>query len=115
MSKKESKLPIIGGTIAAVGAGICCAGPLVLLMLGVSGSWISNLTLLEPYRPLFILAVFVLFGWAGWNVYRPIEDCEPGSACAVPQVRKQRQIIFLVTALIALALVTSVYWIPVFM
>ncbi|EFB9870222.1 TPA: mercuric transporter MerT family protein, partial [Salmonella enterica subsp. enterica serovar Minnesota] len=55
MSQKESNLPIIGGVIAAVGAGLCCAGPFVLLLLGVSGSWIGNLTLLEPYRPIFIL------------------------------------------------------------
>ncbi|MBX3630638.1 MAG: mercury transporter [Nitrosomonas sp.] len=114
MSKKEFNLPIIGGIIAAAGAGLCCAWPFVLLLLGVNGSWISNLTLLEPYRPLFILVVFVLFGWVGWNVYRSVEECEPGSACAVPRVRIHRQIIFWVAALIALALVTSAYWIPFF-
>ncbi|MFW2358183.1 mercuric transporter MerT family protein [Hydrogenophaga sp.] len=26
----------------------CCLGPLVLIMLGTSGAWISTLTLLEP-------------------------------------------------------------------
>ena len=111
MSQKESNLPIIGGVIAAVGAGLCCAGPFVLLLLGVSGSWIGNLTLLEPYRPIFILLVLALFGFAGWKVYRPVEDCEPGTACAVPQVRKRRQGIFWLTALTALVLVTSNYWI----
>ena len=111
MSQKESNLPIIGGVIAAVGAGLCCAGPFVLLLLGVSGSWIGNLTLLEPYRPIFILLVLALFGFAGWKVYRPVEDCEPGTACAVPQVRKRRQVIFCLTALTALVLVNSNYWI----
>lgn len=77
MSKKDSKVPIIGGVIATVGAGLCCAGPFVLLLLGISGSWIGNLTLLEPYRPIFILIVIVLFGFAGWKVYRPVEDCAP--------------------------------------
>lgn len=111
MSQKESNLPIIGGVIAAVGAGLCCAGPFVLLLLGVSGSWIGNLTLLEPYRPIFILLVLALFGFAGWKVYRPVEDCEPRTACAAPQVRKRRQVIFWLTALTALVLVTSNYWI----
>ena len=108
MSQKESNLPIIGGVIAAVGAGLCCAGPFILLLLGVSGSWIVNLTLLEPYRPIFILLVLALFGFAGWKVYRPVEDCVPGTACAV---RKRRQVIFWLTALTALVLVTSNYWI----
>jgi mercuric ion transport protein len=111
VSQKDPNLPIIGGVIAAVGAGLCCAGPFVLLLLGVSGSWIGNLTLLEPYRPIFILLVLALFSFAGWKVYRPVEACKPGTACSVPQVRKRRQLIFWLTALTALALVTSNYWI----
>tara|TARA_R110001592_G_scaffold104699_2_gene294606 strand:- start:3649 stop:3996 length:348 start_codon:yes stop_codon:yes gene_type:complete len=114
LSKKELNFPIIGGLIAAVGAGLCCAGPFVLLLLGVSGSWIGNLTFFEPYRPFFIIAVVVLFVWAGWKVYRPMEACEPGTVCAIPKVRKRRQMIFWTTALTALALVTSNYWIILF-
>jgi len=111
MSTKESNLPLISGVIAAIGAGICCAGPLVLLFLGVSGSWIGNLTLFEPYRPIFIGAVVVAFAFAGWKVHRPIEKCEPGSVCAVPETRKRRQIIFWLSAIFSLILVTSNYWI----
>ncbi len=114
MSDKESSLPLVGGLIAAVGAGLCCAGPLVLLLLGISGSWISNLTLVEPFRPYFILVVIALFGYAAWKIYRPIDQCESGTSCAVPQVRLRRQIIFWVTGVIALALVTSNYWIILF-
>lgn len=108
----DSNVPVIGGVIAAIGAGLCCVGPLILLTLGISGAWIGNLTLLEPYRPIFITLVLLLFGWAGWQVYRPIEDCAPGTACAVPQKRKRRQIMFWIMASISLALVTSTYWIP---
>ncbi|MBV34232.1 MAG: mercury transporter [Rickettsiales bacterium] len=111
MTKNNSSLPLAGGIAAAIGAGLCCAGPLVLLLLGVSGSWIGNLTLLEPYRPIFILLVVALFSFAGWKVYRPLENCEAGTACATPQVRKRRQIIFWGSAFIALILVTSNYWI----
>jgi mercuric ion transport protein len=111
VSPQNPNLPIIGGIVAAVGAGLCCAGPFILLLLGVSGSWISNLTLLEPYRPIFIVLVLVLFAVAGRKVYRPVEACEPGTACAVPQVRKRRQVIYWLTALAALELVTSNYWI----
>ena len=111
MSQKETSLPLIGGFIAAVGAGICCAGPLILIMMGVSGSWIGSLTFFEPYRPIFILFVILLLGFAGWKVYRPVEDCNPGDACAVPQVRKRRQYIFWLTVLFAIVLVTSNYWV----
>lgn len=40
--------------LAAILASTCCLGPLVLIAVGIPGAWISNLTLLEPYRPVFI-------------------------------------------------------------
>lgn len=108
----KHNLPLIGGVLAAVGASLCCVGPFILLTLGISGAWIGNLTLLEPYRPVFIVIVMLLFGWAGWQIHRPVAACEPGTACAVPQTQKHRRVIFWITAIIALVLVTSGYWIP---
>ena len=108
----DSNVPIVGGVVAAVGASLCCLGPFVLLSLGISGAWISNLMILEPYRPFFILGVLGLYGLAGWKVFRPIKDCEPGTACAIPQVRHRRQVTFWITSALASVLVTSIYWIP---
>ena len=112
MPDQNSNWPIIGGIAAALGAGLCCVGPFLLISLGISGAWISNLTQLEPYRPLFIVAVLILFGWAGWQVHRTIDQCEPGSACAIPQTRRRRQIIFWTAMLLATLFVASPYWIP---
>ncbi len=42
------------GGVAAILASTCCLGSLVLLMLGISGAWIANLTALEPYRSICI-------------------------------------------------------------
>lgn len=108
---KSSKVSILGGLAAAIGASACCAGPLVLLLLGISGTWISYLTLLDPYRPIFIFAVVVLFGLAGWKTYRPLKECAEGELCASPKVRARRIVIFWSTALLAFLFVTSNYWI----
>ena len=53
------------GGLAAILASACCLGPLVLVALGFSGAWIGNLTVLEPYRPIFIGAALVamFFAW----------------------------------------------------
>src|SRR5690606_18466123 len=84
--KKNSPAWLLGGGMAAaIGASLCCAGPFVLLLLGVSGSWISTLTAFEPFRPYFIAVVVVLYLWAGWRVHRPIERCPEGSVCALPK------------------------------
>ena len=50
---------LFAGGLAAILASACCLGPLVLIALGFSGAWIGNLTVLEPYRPIFIGAALV--------------------------------------------------------
>lgn len=109
MPKGDSRLPLFGGLAAAVGAGLCCVGPFVLVSLGIGGAWVANLTRFEPFRPLFILAALALLAWAGWQVHRP---CPPDDACATLAVRRRRRLIFWLAALVALALVTAPYWIP---
>lgn len=42
---------LVGAVVSAVGASICCVGPLLLLGLGVGGAWVGNLTAMEEYRP----------------------------------------------------------------
>ena len=101
------KATLIGGAIAAFAASLCCLGPLVLVALGVSGAWISNLTALEPYRPVFIGVALVMMGLAWRRIYRPpvAAACEPGTLCALPQTNRVYKIIFwLVSALVLLAL-----------
>jgi mercuric ion transport protein len=55
---------LLTGGLAAILASSCCIAPLVLITLGVSGAWISNLTLLEPYKPVFIGAALVALFFA---------------------------------------------------
>ena len=87
----------IGG-LAAILASICCLGPLVLVTIGVSGAWIGNLTMLEPYRPIFIGAALVALFFAYRRIFRPAQACKPGEACAVPQVKTAQKIIFVIVA-----------------
>lgn len=101
-----SKATLAGGLIAAILASACCLGPLVLVMVGVSGAWISNLTLLEPYRPVFIGAALVFMGLAWRRIYRApaAAECEPGTLCALPQTNRVYRVMFwTVSALVLLA------------
>ena len=94
------------GGLAAILASTCCLGPLVLVALGVSGAWIGNLTRLEPYRPFFIAGAFVALFFAGRQIFRPAQACQPGEVCAVPTNRRVYKIIFgVVSVLVLIALV----------
>ena len=103
----------IGG-LAAILASACCLGPLVLVLLGVSGAWIGNLTALEPYRPFFIGAASAALFFAYRRIFRSEEACKPGEVCAVPMVRATYKAIFwTVAGLVLLALVFP-YLLPLF-
>jgi len=109
---------LFAGLAAAFGASLCCAGPLVLLSVGISGAWIANLTELEPYRPLFIAVVIALFGWSGWQIFKSEltrqDSCTPGEACAPPRAQRNRKLLYCVAVLVAAILIFSPYWILFF-
>ncbi len=96
---------LVGG-LAAILASTCCLGPLVLVALGLSGAWIGNLTLLEPYRPFFIAGALVALFFAGRRIFRPARAGQPGEVCAVAGTRRPYKIAFgIVSALVLVALV----------
>jgi mercuric ion transport protein len=102
-SAKNPSGSLIAGVIAGITASACCLGPLVLLMLGISGSWIGNLTALEPYRPIFIGVTLVFLGLAFRRLYLVPQSCARDAPCAAPDnLRKQRIIFWLVTGVVAL-------------
>ncbi|GIX11805.1 mercuric transporter MerT family protein [Elioraea sp.] len=104
-----------GGVIGAILASTCCIGPLMLLMLGVSGAWIGNLTALEHYKPYFAAAALVFIGLGFRQVYvRPEPACADGSHCARPQSsRMTKAALWSATVLVVLALTIN-WWAPLF-
>ncbi len=96
--------------VTALLASVCCVGPFVLIMLGISGAWIGNLTALEPYRPIFILFTigFLIAGF--YSVYRkPKVACEPGSLCAAPQTKKVQKVALWITTAVVVVLLILPY------
>lgn len=96
-----SKGSLIAGIFAAIAASTCCIGPLLLLALGVSGSWIGNLKAFEPVRPLFIGLTLLFLGLAFRKLYLVPQSCAVDAPCAKPAaLSKQRTIFWIVTALV---------------
>ena len=98
---------LFAGGLAAILASTCCLGPLILISLGFSGAWIGNLTVLKPYRPLFIVAAVLALFFAGRRIFRPAYLCNPGEVCALPRARRIYKFLFWSCA--TLVLVALVY------
>jgi len=111
---KTGRGALFAGGLAAVLASICCLGPLVLITLGFSGAWISNLTTLEPYRPIFLGAALVALFLAWRRLYWPDATCKLGEVCALPHTKRIYRITFWVVALLVLVAVTFPYIAPFF-
>lgn len=105
---------LVTGGLAAVLASTCCLGPLVLVGLGVSGAWIGNLTVLEPYRPIFIGAALVALFFAWRRIFRPANACNLGEVCAIPRVRQTYKLIFWVVVVLVLIALGFPYVLPLF-
>lgn len=79
--------------VAALLSSTCCVGPLVLAIVGISGTWIGQLRRMEPYSEALTAVAVVALLLAAQRIYRPAragEVCEPGSACerTRPAVRR---------------------------
>ena len=77
LSTGRAGLAATGGILGALAASSCCILPLALFTLGVSGTWIGNLTALAPYQPIFFAATAGFLGVGYYLVHR-----QPKAACA---------------------------------
>jgi len=101
---------LLASAVAAIAASLCCVGPLVLVMLGVGGAWVSNLRVFEPWRPLFIGLTVVFLVLALRKIWRPASTCAPGAVCALPKNNRRYKILFgVIAALIAALLAFPLY------
>lgn len=105
---------VLAGVAAAIGASACCAGPLLLVILGVGGAWGSRLVALERLQPYFIAAALTFFGFAFHRLYRSQAVCAPGEVCAVPIVRRRQHVIFWIVSAFAAVLMSFPVYAPLF-
>lgn len=105
---------LFAGGLAAILASTCCLGPLLLITLGFSGAWIGNLTLLEPYRPVFIVIALIALFVAWRRIFRPVETCAPGEVCAIAHVRTTYKVLFWIAFVLVLVALGFPYVVPFF-
>lgn len=112
---KEANWIAAGALIGAGLASACCVVPLLLVMLGISGAWIANLTALEPYKPYVATMTLALLAYGFWHVYfKPKSPCEAGSYCARPRSARTTKIVLWLGLAIVIVALTLNWWAPYF-
>jgi mercuric ion transport protein len=104
-NNKVQKTTLIGSILTAILASICCIGPLVFAILGISGA--GFILKFEAYRPLFIVLATALLGTAFYFTYKkkPAADCADGTYCANPKSdRINKMVLWIATVLVVIAI-----------
>jgi mercuric ion transport protein len=114
MVQLTGKGSLIAVAFAAIGASVCCVGPLLLLALGIGGTWVGSLTAMEPFRPFFIALTLLFLGLAFRKLYLAPRVCAPGTSCASPDTLKRQRITFWVVAALLLGLLAVPWFAPLF-
>jgi mercuric ion transport protein len=97
--RSAGKALFVGG-LAALLASACCLGPLVLVLLGISGAWISRLVALEAYQPVFMAASVVALTFAARQIWRPASNCTPDQLCASSRISRVYKMSFALVMLL---------------
>ena len=105
--KLDNRLLAASGALAALLASSCCIVPLALVSVGIGGAWVSKLTALAPYQPIFITAAVLALGAGFWTAYRRQAKCVPGSICEKPAATRTTKVVLWI-GLIIVASVLSV-------
>ena len=110
MSKKLT-IPLVGGLFAGIAASLCCVAPLLLLLLGFSGAWMSHLTMLEPYRPIFIAIALMALAMVYVQLYKPSvhQCCAAEKLCAKPPTQRLYKNLFWGVVVVVIIAIASPY------
>ena len=113
---KLANTSLIGGGLAALIASACCLGPLILVSLGIGGAWVSNLTMLEPYRPILVGIALICIALAYRKIYstKAAGNCSPDTFCADPQTNKNYRITFWIVSVLVLIALLYPYFVTFF-
>lgn len=82
-SKRHARLASAGSVAGALATLVCCTLPTALVLAGVTGVWLGQLTSFYVYQPYFVALTLGFLAYGFYTVYwRPKKACAPEMACA---------------------------------
>lgn len=87
---------------AAMGVGLCCAGPILFTSIGATS--LAGFTLLEPLRPYLSIMAIGLLGLSFWRSYRPSTKAACCSVEEKSQLLRQRRTLWITAVVVTVFL-----------
>ena len=112
MAQLNAQRSLVAVAMAGIGASVCCVGPLVLPVPGISGAWIGKLRAPDPCRPVFTGLTLQFLVLAFRELYLVPRGCTPENACAEPRVMRRQRLTFRMVAALPSALLVVPVLVP---
>lgn len=105
---RAERVATAGSVVSGLLASVCCIGPLVFALLGISGAAFAQR--FEPFRPYLLVVTYALLSSAFYFGYGPQQAaCEPGAACEMPRANRFGKVLLWIAAIIVV-LATAFPW-----
>lgn len=109
MADKTEKITLfasIGSITSGLVASLCCIGPLVFVVLGLSGT--AFFTKFEQYRWIVGTVALGFLALGFFVAYRGEKECAPGTSCAINTKRKKlNKIVLWIAAILVVVFIFS--------
>jgi mercuric ion transport protein len=107
---KREKMAASGALLAAIGASLCCVGPLVFALLGLGAFGAS--AVFEPLRPYLLAGAVLLLAFGFYATYwRRPTACAPGEACAPQNTSRAGRLMLWCMTVLVVAFALSPYYV----
>ena len=106
----KDRVLAVGAILGAIGASSCCVLPLAFASVGVGGAWMSLLTGLAPYQPIFLVIAALCIGIGLWRAHRYSRaDCKAG-ACGTASSRRTTKVALWGAAVLLVTAGSAEWW-----
>ena len=106
---KRESLVIGGGVLAAIGASLCCIGPLLFVALGIGAFGAASV--FESARPYLLGAAVLALAFGFYRTYFRRESCAPGEVCATKPINRASRAALWVVSVAVLVFALAPYYV----
>jgi len=97
-----------GAVLTALGASLCCIGPLLFVAFGVGA--FGAATVFAPLRPYLLAVAALALAFGFYHTYFRREACAPGEACATKPAGRASKVGLWLASLAVLVFALSPYY-----
>ena len=105
---KRENIAVGGAVLTAIGASLCCIGPLLFVAFGVGA--FGAATAFGPLRPYLLAVAALALAFGFYRTYFRREACAPGEACTTRPASRAARVSLWLASLAVLVFALSPYY-----